>query len=198
MPDVTSLVFIVDDDVSVRESLELLIRTAGWQPETFGSAQEFLSRPRATVPCCLVLDVTLPGVSGLELQEQLTTTENQISFARQHYNASVLDYNTSIATFPNVLIAGPFNFDRREFFDAEPEASRTPRVDLGFSELDEERATRPAPSTSQGTTPPPPPPSQGPPAGYQPPPPQGPPPGYPPQPPGPPPGYPPTPPPPQR
>src|SRR5919206_868504 len=66
----------------------------------------------------------------LDLQEQITTTENQISFARQHYNASVLDYNTSIATFPNVLIAGPFNFDKREFFDAEPEASAVPSVDL--------------------------------------------------------------------
>ncbi len=71
MPDFTSIVFVVDDDVSVRESLELLIRTAGWQPETFVSAQEFLSRERPTVPCCLVLDVTLPGFSGLELQPQL-------------------------------------------------------------------------------------------------------------------------------
>ena len=51
MPDVTSIVFVVDDDVSVRESLELLISTAGWQPETFASAQEFLSRRRPTVPC---------------------------------------------------------------------------------------------------------------------------------------------------
>src|SRR5439155_5139589 len=57
MSDVTSIVFVVDDDVSVRESLELLIRTAGWQPETFASALEFQSRPRPTVPCCLVLDV---------------------------------------------------------------------------------------------------------------------------------------------
>lgn len=71
MPDVASTVFVVDDDVSVRESLELLIRAAGWQAETFTSAREFLARPRATVPCCLVLDVTLPGVSGLELQQQL-------------------------------------------------------------------------------------------------------------------------------
>jgi FixJ family two-component response regulator len=71
MPDVTSIVFVVDDDVSVRESLELLIRAAGWRPETFTSAQEFLARPRATVPCCLVLDVTLPGLNGLELQQQL-------------------------------------------------------------------------------------------------------------------------------
>ena len=69
----------------------------------------------------------------LELQEQLTTTENQISFSRQHYNASVLDYNTAIATFPNLLLAGPFGFTRREFFDAEPEAANVPRVDLSLS-----------------------------------------------------------------
>ena len=70
-PNATSIVFVVDDDVSVRESLELLIRAAGWQAETFTSAQEFLARPRAAVPCCLVLDVTLPGLNGLELQQQL-------------------------------------------------------------------------------------------------------------------------------
>jgi LemA protein len=69
----------------------------------------------------------------LALQEQLTTTENQISFSRQHYNATVLDYNTSIATFPNALIAGPFGFTKREFFDAEPEASEVPVVDLKLS-----------------------------------------------------------------
>src|SRR5687767_7300778 len=71
MPDVTSIVFVVDDDISVRESLELLIESAGWQPETFASAQAFVSRPRVTRPCCLVLDVTLPGLNGLELQQQL-------------------------------------------------------------------------------------------------------------------------------
>src|SRR6476469_10115743 len=59
----------------------------------------------------------------LELQEQLTTTENQISFSRQHYNASVLDYNTAIQVFPAVLLAGIFGFVKREFFDAEPEAA---------------------------------------------------------------------------
>jgi LemA protein len=68
----------------------------------------------------------------LELQEQLTTTENQISFSRQHYNAVVLDYNTSIATIPNAFIAGPFGFTRREFFDAEPEAANVPTVDLSL------------------------------------------------------------------
>jgi FixJ family two-component response regulator len=71
MPDVTPLVFVVDDDVSVRESLELLLKHAGWQPQVFASAQEFLSRPRATVPSCLVLDVTLPGLNGLDLQQRL-------------------------------------------------------------------------------------------------------------------------------
>ena len=71
MPDLTSIVFVVDDDISVRESLELLIRSAGWRAETFESGRDFLSRPRASVPCCLLLDVTLPGPSGLEVQQQL-------------------------------------------------------------------------------------------------------------------------------
>ena len=69
----------------------------------------------------------------LSLQEQLTTTENQIGFARQHYNATVLDYNTGIQTFPAVVIAGPFGFHKREFFDAEPEAEQVPTVDLSVS-----------------------------------------------------------------
>ncbi len=65
----TPIVFVVDDDISVRESLELLIQCAGWQPETFASAQEFLARPRSVVPSCLILDVSLPGINGLELQK---------------------------------------------------------------------------------------------------------------------------------
>src|ERR1700732_1895685 len=65
------IVFVVDDDISVRESLELLIRCEGWQPETFSSGQEFLSRPRALVPSCLVLDFSLPGLNGLELQKRV-------------------------------------------------------------------------------------------------------------------------------
>jgi FixJ family two-component response regulator len=71
MSHATPIVFVVDDDISVRESLELLIRNAGWQPETFESAQEFLSHPRILVPSCLVLDVTLPGLNGLELQKRV-------------------------------------------------------------------------------------------------------------------------------
>ena len=65
------IVFVIDDDVSVRESLEVLIRYEGWQPETFASAQEFLARPRALVPSCLVLDVSLPGFNGLDLQKRV-------------------------------------------------------------------------------------------------------------------------------
>jgi FixJ family two-component response regulator len=85
MADVTPIVSVVDDDVSVRESLELLIKTAGWQPETFASAQEFLSHPRATAPSCLVLDVTLPGLNGLELQQRLAErTDMPIIFITGH------------------------------------------------------------------------------------------------------------------
>ena len=71
MSHATPIVFVVDDDVSVRESLELLIRWAGWHPETFASAQEFLSHPRVLAPSCLVLDVALPGLNGLDLQKRI-------------------------------------------------------------------------------------------------------------------------------
>ena len=68
----------------------------------------------------------------MQLQEELTTTENQISFSRQHYNATVLDYNNGIQTFPAVLLAGMFGFTKREFFEAEPESQAVPTVDLSL------------------------------------------------------------------
>jgi FixJ family two-component response regulator len=68
MLSATPIVFVVDDDPSVREALESLIVQAGWRAQVFESAQDFLSYPRALVPSCLVLDVTLPGLNGLELQ----------------------------------------------------------------------------------------------------------------------------------
>jgi FixJ family two-component response regulator len=71
MSDTDPVVFVVDDDVSVRESLELLILTAGWRPETFASAEEFLARSRVGGPSCLVLDVTLPKLNGLDLQKRI-------------------------------------------------------------------------------------------------------------------------------
>jgi FixJ family two-component response regulator len=86
MLHVTPIVFVVDDDVSVRESLELLVRCEGWQPETFASAQEFLACPRALVPSCLVLDVSLPGLNGLDLQKRVAVerTDMPIIFITRH------------------------------------------------------------------------------------------------------------------
>jgi FixJ family two-component response regulator len=81
-------VFVVDDDISVRESLELLIQSAGWRAEAFASAQEFLARPRVLVPSCLVLDVSLPGLNGLELQKSVAVerTDMPIIFITGHGN----------------------------------------------------------------------------------------------------------------
>jgi FixJ family two-component response regulator len=80
------IVFVVDDDVWVRESLETLIRDEGWQPETFASAQQFLDRPRALTPSCLVLDISLPGLNGLELQKRVAVerTDMPIIFITGH------------------------------------------------------------------------------------------------------------------
>jgi FixJ family two-component response regulator len=81
----TPVVFVVDDDVSVRESLELLLRSVGWRTETFASAQEFLERPRIVAPSCLILDVTLPDLSGLDLQKRvIDRTDMPIIFITGH------------------------------------------------------------------------------------------------------------------
>ncbi len=113
--DVTSLVFVVDDDVRVRESLELLIGAEGWQAETFASAADFLSRPRATVPSCLVLDVALPGLSGLELQKQLAgrtdmpiifiSSYNDVPTTVQAMKAGAIDFLTKPLENDVVLVA---------------------------------------------------------------------------------------------
>jgi FixJ family two-component response regulator len=80
------IVFVVDDDISVRESLELLIKFAGWQPETFASASAFLEHPRTTMPNCLVLDISLPDLNGLELQKLIASerTDMPIIFITGH------------------------------------------------------------------------------------------------------------------
>jgi FixJ family two-component response regulator len=72
------IVFVVDDDESVRESLDLLIRAAGWRPETYASAEAFLAQPRAPVPSCLVLDVSLPDLNGLDLQHRLGADHSDV------------------------------------------------------------------------------------------------------------------------
>jgi FixJ family two-component response regulator len=109
MPDATPIVFVVDDDISVRESLELLIKTTGLQPETFASGQDFLARPRATVPCCLLLDMTLPGLNGLQLQRQLAErAEMPIIFITGHG-----DVPTSV----QAMKAGAVEFLTKPFSD---------------------------------------------------------------------------------
>lgn len=74
----TPIVLVVDDDVSVRESLELLVQCSGWECETFASATEFLARPRVNVPSCLVLDVHLPDLNGLELQQRVGAKQHDM------------------------------------------------------------------------------------------------------------------------
>jgi FixJ family two-component response regulator len=109
MPDATPTIFVVDDDVSVRESLELLIKSAGWRSETFASAQEFLAHTRATLPCCLVLDVSLPGLTGLELQQHLTErTDMPIIFITGHGD---------IPTSVRAMKAGAVEFLTKPFDD---------------------------------------------------------------------------------
>jgi len=108
-PADTPVVFVVDDDISVRESLELLIQASGWLPETFASGRAFLNRPRAGVPSCLVLDVTLPGLSGLELQKHLAPrTEMPIIFITGYP-----DVSTSV----QAMKAGAIEFLMKPFGD---------------------------------------------------------------------------------
>jgi FixJ family two-component response regulator len=78
MSQTKPIVFVVDDDVSVRESLETLIGFEGWQPETFESAREFLAHPRVCVPSCLVLDVSLPDLNGLDLQKHIAVERHDM------------------------------------------------------------------------------------------------------------------------
>jgi len=78
LPEPTPMVFVVEDDASVREALAGLIRSAGWNVEVYVSAQEFLARPKPDGPSCLVLDIGLPGLSGLDLQSRMAELHQDI------------------------------------------------------------------------------------------------------------------------
>ena len=105
------VVFVVDDDVSVRESLELLIRTAGWRPETFSSANAFLACERVNVPSCLVLDVSLPDLNGLDVQKRVVDrVEMPIIFITGHGD---------IAMSVKAMKAGAVEFLTKPFSDEE-------------------------------------------------------------------------------
>jgi FixJ family two-component response regulator len=104
------IVFVVDDDISIRESLELLIRYEGLDVETFESAQEFLARPRALVPNCLVLDISLPGLNGLELQKR-------IAIERQDMPVIFLTGQGDIPMTVQAMKAGAVEFLTKPFSD---------------------------------------------------------------------------------
>jgi FixJ family two-component response regulator len=90
VPRTTPVVFVVDDDISVRESLELLIQCEGWDAQLFASAEEFLSSPPAHVPSCLVLDISLPDLNGLELQKRISErTDLPIIFITGHADVPI-------------------------------------------------------------------------------------------------------------
>lgn len=99
---VTPVVYIVDDDVLVREFLDLLIDGAGWQPMTFASAREFLSHPQACAPSCLILDIGLPDISGLDLQQQIAE--------RYHPPIIFLTGRGDVRTSVRAIKAGAFDF----------------------------------------------------------------------------------------
>jgi FixJ family two-component response regulator len=107
----TPIVFVVDDDISVRESLALLIHSEGWQPELFASSQEFLDHPKGTVPCCLVLDVSLPGLSGLELQRR-------VAFERKYMPIIFIAADADVPTTVQAMKAGAVEFLTKPFKEA--------------------------------------------------------------------------------
>jgi DNA-binding NtrC family response regulator len=110
MSDSGTLVYVVDDDASAREGVAALIRSAGLTPKTFASAEEFLAAPRPKTPSCLVLDVSLPGVSGLDLQQELTKSSFQIPIV-------FLTGHADIPMTVRALKAGAANFLTKPYDD---------------------------------------------------------------------------------
>ena len=108
MADVTPIVFVVDDDVSVRESLQLLIRYEGWQPRTFAFVQEFFARPPALAPNCLILDVSLSGLDGLDVQRR-------VSIERPEMPIIFITGNGDVRTSVQAMKAGAFEFLTKPF-----------------------------------------------------------------------------------
>ena len=131
----TPIVFVVDDDVSVRESLEALIRCEGWEPETFASAQEFLARPRVRVPSCLVLDVSLPDLNGLDLQNRIAAdrTEMPIIFITGHGDVPMT---------VRAMKAGAVEFLTKPFEDETLLSAIRNAIELSHTTLDHEAKVR--------------------------------------------------------
>jgi FixJ family two-component response regulator len=111
MPDANPIVFIVDDDVSVRESLESLILFEGWKPETFASAQAFLLRKPAEIPSCLILDVELPGLNGLELQERIAADRSEMPIIFLTGHGDIPRTVRAMKAGAVEFLTKPFNYD---------------------------------------------------------------------------------------
>ena len=127
----TPIVFVVDDDVSVRQSLESLIDSAGWRSETFTTAMEFLAFPRPHAPGCLVLDVLLPDLNGLELQERITAERTDMPIV----------FITGFANVPMTVRAmkgGAVDFLTKPFRDDALLAAIASALDLSRAALDHE------------------------------------------------------------
>ena len=122
-------VYVVDDDASVREAVGRLVRSAGWKVETFASAQEFLASPWADVPSCLILDVRLPGLSGLDLQQRLAKSGARTSII-------FLTGHGDIPTSVRAIKAGALEFLTKPYADADLIAA----IEQGFAHADGERA----------------------------------------------------------
>jgi FixJ family two-component response regulator len=111
MLEATPIVFVVDDDVSVREALESLIRCEGWLPQPFPSADEFLAHPRAETPSCLVLDLSMPGLNGLELQECLADNRHEMPIIFISGHGDVPKTARAMKAGAVEFLAKPFNDD---------------------------------------------------------------------------------------
>ena len=105
---VTPTVFVVENDLRLRQSLELLIRASGWESETFASGHEFLAHPRSAAPCCLVLDVNLPGFNGLELQECIAAERGELPLI-------FLTDDSDVRIAVQAMKSGAFEFLTRPF-----------------------------------------------------------------------------------
>src|SRR5258708_6213365 len=131
----TPIVFVVDDDASVRESLEMLIGSAGWQAETFASAQEFLSRPRVAAPSCLVLDVALPDLNGLDVQKR-------VAVDRSHMPIIFVSGHGDIPMTVRAMKAGAAEFLTKPFHDDVLLSAIEQAVESSRAALDREAGKR--------------------------------------------------------
>ncbi len=135
MQQATPTVFVVDDDTSVRESLELLIQTEGWRPETFASAHDFLSQPRSLGPSCLILDVTLPDLNGLDLQKRIAADRIDMPII---FLTGYVDVPMTV----QAMKAGAVEFLTKPFSDQVLIAAIHDAIERSLSVLGEEEETR--------------------------------------------------------